>query len=79
MALRDAHLSLVNNRLSETMRVLTVIATIMMPLSLVAGIYGMNVENLPGGRNPLAIWAILGGMVVVAVGMLAWFRRRHWL
>ncbi|MCA9857825.1 MAG: magnesium transporter CorA family protein [Planctomycetes bacterium] len=79
LALRDTHLSLVNNRLSETMRVLTVIATIMMPLSLVAGIYGMNVENLPGGRNPLAIWAILGGMVVVAVGMLAWFRRRHWL
>lgn len=79
LALRDTHLSLVNNRLSETMRVLTVIATIMMPLSLVAGIYGMNVAGLPGGESPFAIWAILGGMLALASGMLVWFRRRRWV
>lgn len=78
-AARDAHLAAVNNRLSEVMRVLTVIATIMMPLSLVAGIYGMNFESIPGLRSPLGFWLTLGGMLLIAVGMLYFFRRRRWL
>jgi magnesium transporter len=79
LALRDTHLSLVNNRLSETMRVLTVIATIMMPLSLIAGVYGMNVPGLPGMDSPLTFWLILGAMGLLAVLMLTWFRRRNWV
>lgn len=78
-AARDAHLAAVNNRLSEVMRVLTVIATIMMPLSLVAGIYGMNFESMPGLRNPAGFWLTIGGMLLIAGGMLYFFRRRRWL
>ena len=78
-AARDAHMAAVNNRLSETMRVLTVIATIMMPLSLLAGVYGMNFEIMPGTSAPAGFWILMVAMGLIAVGMLAWFRRRNWL
>lgn len=78
-AARDAHLAAVNNRLSDIMRVLTVIATIMMPLSLLAGLYGMNFEWMPGLRHPAGFWILLGVMLAVAGGMLAFFRHRRWL
>lgn len=78
-AARDAYLSAVNTRLSEIMRVLTVIATIMMPLGVVAGIYGMNFQSMPGSESPAGFWVTVGVMLVLAAGMLAWFRRRGWL
>ncbi len=78
-AARDAHLSVVNNRLSEIMRTLTIIATIMMPLSLMAGIYGMNMKGIPGVANDIgAFWVMLGLMGVVAFIMLRAFRKRGW-
>ena len=79
MAVRDGYLSIVNNRLSETMRVLTVIATIMMPLSLVAGIYGMNVGWLPASEGRTGFWVVMGVMGGLAFAMLAWFRKRNWV
>jgi magnesium transporter len=78
-AIRDAHLAIVNNRLSEIMRVLTVIATIMMPLSLVAGIFGMNFEPMPLLKTAYGFWLSVGVMLAVAGTMLLWFRRRGWL
>jgi magnesium transporter len=57
---------------------LTVISVIMLPLSLVSGIYGMNVL-LPIAREPYAFFAILGLMVVIAGGMLLYFKHRKWL
>ena len=78
-AARDGYLSAVNNRLSESMRVLTVIATIMMPLSLVAGVFGMNFVEMPLLGNGWGFWLTVGLMAAVGVGMLAWFRRRHWI
>ena len=75
---RDAYLAVVNNRLSEIMRTLTIIATVMMPLSLIAGIYGMNFEVLPGRFADYGFWICLGTMGVVAGGMLWFFRRRKW-
>jgi magnesium transporter len=76
----DAHLSNVSNGLNEVMKILTVVATIFMPLTLVTGVYGMNVElpRLPGG--PAAqFWWIVGSMVAVVVAMLVLFRRNHWV
>lgn len=75
---RDAYLAVVNNRLSEIMRTLTIIATVMMPLSLVAGIYGMNFEVMPMLANPAGFWVTMGVMLAVAVGMLTYFRARKW-
>lgn len=79
-SLLDAHLSNLSNQLSQTMRVLTVIATIFMPLTLLTGMFGMNVE-LPGfvtsGR--LGFWEIAGAMLVVTGIMLWIFRKRDWI
>lgn len=78
-AARDGYLSAVNNRLSESMRVLTVIATIMMPLSLVAGVFGMNFVKMPLLQDGWGFWLTVGSMAVVAGAMLVWFRRRSWI
>ena len=75
---RDAHLAAVNNRLSEIMRTLTIIATVMMPLSLLAGVYGMNFEGMPGVASPAGFWIVVAAMLAISGGMLLWFRRRGW-
>jgi magnesium transporter len=76
----DAHLSNVSNRLNEVMKVLTVVSTTLMPLTLLTGVYGMNVPlpHFPGGE-PLQFWWIFGIMVVTSVVMLAMFRRKRWI
>jgi magnesium transporter len=78
-AVRDGYLTVINNRLSEIMRVLTVIATIMMPLSLLSGIWGMNLADLPLRESAWGFWIVLFLMACVAGGMLGWFRRRRWI
>jgi magnesium transporter len=76
----DIYLSAVNNRMNQIMKQLTVVATIFMPLTLLSGIYGMNITE--GMWPPItAVWsfgAVIGSMVVIAVAMLAAFRRRNW-
>jgi magnesium transporter len=76
----EAHVSNVSNRLNEVMKVLTVIATIFMPLTVLTGFYGMNVvlPHLPGGE-PVQSWWVLGIMCVLAGLMLAWFRKKDWI
>ena len=75
----DAHLSLVAMRTNEVMRVLTVMASIFIPLTFVAGVYGMNFQNMPELDEPWAyplVWAVMIGM---GLGMAAYFRRKGWL
>ena len=76
----DAHLSNVSNRLNEVMKVLTVVSVIFMPLTLLTGIYGMNVPlpHLPGGENA-QFWWLVAISVIVIVAMLVVFRRRRWI
>jgi len=76
----DAHLSNVSNRLNEVMKVLTVVSTTLMPLTLLSGVYGMNVPlpHFPGGER-LQFWWIFGIMLVTIVVMLAMFRRKRWI
>jgi magnesium transporter len=76
--LADSADTLASHRINEVMRILTVISVIMLPLSLIAGVYGMNVP-LPGMASPHAFWLIMGGMLILSVGMLVIFRRRRWL
>jgi magnesium transporter len=79
-SLLDAHLSLVSNQLNSVMKVLTIIATIFMPLTVLTGMWGMNVPlpDFPGG-DPLQFWWVTGLMVVLIAGMLAYFRRNRWI
>ncbi|MHB0884603.1 MAG: magnesium/cobalt transporter CorA [Bacillota bacterium] len=74
----DGYLSAVSNRMNEVMKVLTIIATIMMPLTVITGVYGMNFERMPLLRSPWGFSAVMGGMAAVVGAMLLYFRRRKW-
>jgi magnesium transporter len=78
--LLEAYLSNQSNRLNRVMKVLTVISTIFMPLTVLTGMWGMNV-HLPGfpGGTTVQFWWVLGIMVAASVGMLWAFRRLDWL
>lgn len=67
------------NRLNNVMRLLTVISTIFIPLSFIAGIYGMNFDNMPELHWHYGYFVILGGMFCAMVGMLIYFRKKHWI
>ena len=73
------HLTLSSNRLNEVMKVLTIISTIFMPLSFVAGIYGMNFHFMPELTWPWAYPAVWLIFFIIAGAMILFFRRRHWL
>jgi magnesium transporter len=75
----DTYLSSLSNRMNEVMKVLTIIATIFIPLTFVAGIYGMNFEFMPELKWHWGYFAALGLMVVIFIGMVAYFRRKTWL
>ncbi|MDO9508874.1 MAG: CorA family divalent cation transporter, partial [Thermovirgaceae bacterium] len=75
----DIYLSSVSNRMNEIMKVLTMIATIFIPLTFLAGVYGMNFKNMPeiGWKwSYPVLWCIMIGL---AGFMLAFFRRKKWL
>jgi len=75
----DIYLSSVSNRLNEVMKVLTIIATIFIPLTFVVGVYGMNFRYMPELSSPWGYPAVLVLMAATAGGMLVYFRRRGWL
>lgn len=75
----EMHLSSVNNRMSEVMKVLTVITTTFIPLSFIAGLYGMNFRQMPGLEWKYGYLAIIVLMALVAIGMIIFFKRKKWL
>jgi magnesium transporter len=77
-ALEDTNESVISHRVNDILRVLTSISVIVLPLTLLASIWGMNV-GVPGEGDNTAFWAITASMVVLLVGMVTYFRRRGWL
>lgn len=75
----EMHLSMQSNRLNEVMKTLTMFSTTLLPLSLVAGIYGMNFKNMPELEWLYGYPMAIGLMVVIGAGMLVFFRRKRWL
>lgn len=75
----DAQRSEVSYRLNEVMKRLTVIGTISLPLTLIAGLWGMNVPNLPWGNHVGGFWFVLGLCVLVTLVLLALFKKARWL
>ena len=77
-ALEDTNESVLSHRVNDVLRVLTAFSVIILPLTLIASLWGMNV-GVPGEGDAEDFWLILGGMVALLVGMLGYFRRRGWL
>lgn len=77
--LLEAHFSIQSNQMNEIMKRLTVISTIMLPLSVIAGIYGMNFKEMPELEWAYGYPFAIGLMVVVAVGIILYFKKRRWL
>jgi magnesium transporter len=75
----DIYLSSVSNRLNSVMKVLTIIATIFMPLTFIAGIYGMNFKYMPELEwrwGYPAVWLIV---MIIGVSMLIYFKKKKWI
>jgi magnesium transporter len=77
-ALEDTNESVISHRQNDVLRVLTVVSVILLPLTLITGIFGMNV-HFPGFETATAWWAIFAAMVALAVGLVAFFRLKRWL
>jgi len=77
-SIQEVYLSSVSNRMNEVMKVLTVISTLFIPLTFIVGVYGMNFRHMPELDLPWAYPATWGGMVLIALGMLAFFKRKKW-
>jgi len=82
--LRDYHLSIMSGRMNEVMKVLTIIATIFIPLGFIAGVYGMNFDpdlpgNMPELKWPYGYVLALCLMLLAAGGMVFYFWRNGWI
>lgn len=76
--LMETYLSMMSNKMNEVMKVLTVIATIFIPLTFIVGIYGMNFKFMPELGWPWAYFAVWGVMISIALLMLLYFKRKQW-
>ena len=77
-ALEETNESVISHRLNDIIRVLTSVSVVLLPLTLIASIWGMNVK-VPGYGSLTAFWIVIAAMAVLLVGMLAYFRKRGWL
>ncbi|MCB0448043.1 MAG: magnesium/cobalt transporter CorA [Gelidibacter sp.] len=77
--LMDMYMTIISNKMNEVMKVLTIIATIFIPLTFIAGIYGMNFDHMPELHSRNGYFILLGVMLVLFILMLIYFRRKKWL
>jgi magnesium transporter len=77
-ALEETNESVLSHRVNDILRVLTAISVVVLPLTLIASIFGMN-TGVPGEQSIAAFWVIVGVMVALLGGMIAYFRHRRWL
>jgi magnesium transporter len=78
-SLMDMYMTTISNRMNEVMKVLTIIATIFIPLTFIAGVYGMNFKNMPELGYENGYYTVWGVMIVVFILMLVYFKRKGWL
>lgn len=75
----EVYLSSVSNRMNEIMKVLTIIATIFIPLTFIVGIYGMNFQYMPELKWVWSYPVVLLGMLIIGIIMVFYFRRKKWM
>lgn len=76
--LLDIHINAMNTRMNEVMKVLTVISTIFIPLTFIVGVYGMNFDNMPELRWTNGYYGVWGVMIMMVIGMFAFFKYKKW-
>jgi magnesium transporter len=77
--LLDLYMNSVANKMNEIMKLLTIIATIFIPLTFLAGIYGMNFENMPELKTQNGYFIFIGVMVIIFLAMLFYFKKKKGL
>ena len=77
-ALEDTNESVISHRQNDVLRILTVVSVVLLPLTLITGIFGMNV-HFPGFETAAAFWVIAGFMLGLAIGLITFFRLKRWL
>jgi magnesium transporter len=77
--MHDTYLTSMSNRMNEIMKVLTIIATIFIPLTFIAGVYGMNFAYMPELQWRWGYYLVWGVMLAVGGGLLAYFKKKKWL
>ena len=78
-SIRDQHMSVVSNRMNQIMKVLTIMTALFIPLTFIAGIYGMNFKNMPEIENSeYGYVSVLSVMAVITVALIVYFRRKGW-
>jgi magnesium transporter len=75
----ESYMSQVSNRMNEVMKTLSIIATIMLPLGVISGIYGTNFANLPGATNYMGFWIMIIFMLILSIILVIYFKRKHWM
>ncbi|WP_341216403.1 magnesium/cobalt transporter CorA [uncultured Wocania sp.] len=78
-SLMDMYMTTISNKMNEVMKVLTIMASIFIPLTFIAGIYGMNFEYIPELQYKYSYFILWGVMIVLFIGMLVYFKRKKWL
>ncbi|MBZ0247572.1 MAG: magnesium/cobalt transporter CorA [Cyclobacteriaceae bacterium] len=78
-SLTNIYFSSLSQKMNETMKVLTTVATIFIPLTFIAGVYGMNFDNMPELKWRYGYYIIWGIMLIVLAGMIVYFKRKKWL
>ena len=78
-SLLDMYMTIISNKMNEVMKMLTIIATIFIPLTFIAGIYGMNFDNMPELHYKYSYFILLGVMLIIFIIMIIYFRKKKWL
>jgi len=77
--LQETNESLISNKLNDIMKLLTVISTILLPITLIASVFGMNSQNMPIIGQPYDFWVIIGLGAAVVIFMVLYFKKRRWI
>jgi magnesium transporter len=68
-----------SNRMNRIMMILTIVSSIFIPLTFIAGVYGMNFENMPELEMEYGYFIAIGAMILIGLSMLAWFKYKGWM
>ncbi|MEL1136354.1 CorA family divalent cation transporter [Desulfitobacterium sp. THU1] len=78
-SLREAYQAAIDNRANDIMKLLTLLATILLPITLLTSFFGMNFQEMPLIHTPFGIWIFYGLSVLIAIIVIAFFRKKKWL